>query len=151
LRRAEAPTAISHGSRTIVGRNQIFYGRMSRRLIRDDALARSVARLHARGWRALIRDDMGSFAMMRNTLIEAFQPCSMTLDHLALVDGEIIIELLDVVISRYNRSHRTSSAYFLALMDLAGRLGRRARPLGRLKRIKIWVCRICCDLPTCHY
>jgi hypothetical protein len=33
-----------------------------------------------------------------------------------------MIELLDVVMARYNRSHRTARAYHLALMDLAGRL-----------------------------
>ena len=44
------------------------------------------------------------------------------LDHLAEVDGEIMIELLDVVMARYNRSHRTARAYHLALMELAGRL-----------------------------
>jgi hypothetical protein len=32
-------------------------------------------------------------------------------------------ELLDVVIARYNRSHRTARAYHLALMQLAGHLG----------------------------
>ena len=35
---------------------------------------------------------------------------------------EIMIELLDVVMARYNRSHRTARAYHLALMELAGRV-----------------------------
>ena len=94
-----------------------------RKLLRDDALARSVTRLHARVWRALIGGDMAGFEIMRATLIAALQPCSLTLDHLAQVDGEIMIELLEVVISRYNRSHRAARAYHLALMDLAVRLG----------------------------
>jgi hypothetical protein len=33
-----------------------------------------------------------------------------------------MIELLDVVMARYNRSARTARAYHLALMELAGRL-----------------------------
>jgi hypothetical protein len=33
-----------------------------------------------------------------------------------------MIELLDVVMSRYNRSARTARTYHLALMELAGRL-----------------------------
>jgi hypothetical protein len=65
---------------------------------------------------------MAEFADMREALVDALAPCSLTLDHLAEVDGEIMIELLDVVMARYNRSHRTARAYHLALTDLAGRL-----------------------------
>ena len=59
---------------------------------------------------------------MRQTLVGALRHCSLTLDHLAEVDGEIMIELLEIVLSRYNRSQRTAKAYHLALMELAGRL-----------------------------
>jgi hypothetical protein len=93
------------------------------RLLSDDQLARGLSRLHARVWRALIAGDMSSFATHRETLVSALERCSLTLNHLAEVDAEIMIELLDVVISRYNRSQRTAKAYHLALMQLAGRLG----------------------------
>jgi hypothetical protein len=92
------------------------------KLLRDDALARGLTRLHARVWRALIGGDMPGFEALRETLVSALEQCSLTLNHLAEVDGEIMVELLDVVISRYNRSHRTAMAYHLALMELAGRL-----------------------------
>jgi hypothetical protein len=92
-----------------------------RKLISDHELARNLTRLHARVWRALIRGDMAEFEEMRETLVGALEPCDLTLDHLAEVDGDIMIEL-DVVMARYNRSHRTARAYHLALMDLAGRL-----------------------------
>jgi len=92
------------------------------RLIEDRELARGLTRLHARVWRALIADDMEGFEELRETLVSALEPCDLTLDHLAEVDGDIMIELLDVVMSRYNRSHRTARAYHLALMGLAGRL-----------------------------
>ena len=92
------------------------------KLVDDDGLSRSLTRLHARVWRALIAGDMTSFAALRETLVSALEHCSLTLDHLAEVDAEIMTELLDVVISRYNRSHRTARAYHLALMELAGRL-----------------------------
>ncbi len=94
-----------------------------RKIIRDEGLARGLARLHARAWRALINGDMNDFGAMRETLVVALEGYSLTLDHLADVDAEIMTELLDVVISRYNRSHRTARAYHLALMQLAGRLG----------------------------
>ena len=93
------------------------------KLVRDDGLARGLSRLHARVWRALIGADFAGFETLRATLVTALEHCSLTLDHLAAVDGEIMLELLDVVITRYNRSHRTARAYHLALMQLAGRLG----------------------------
>lgn len=94
-----------------------------RKLVRDDDLARGLTRLHARVWRALIGGDLTGFELMRKTLVDALRHCSLTLDHLAEVDGEIMVELLDVVIARYNRSHRVARGYHLALMQLAGRLG----------------------------
>src|SRR5271166_3374236 len=62
-----------------------------RKLIIDQELARNLTRLHARVWRALIRGDMAEFADMRETLVGALAPCALTLDHLAEVDGEIMI------------------------------------------------------------
>jgi hypothetical protein len=92
------------------------------KLISDRDLARSLTRLHARVWRALVSGDMEEFDDLRETLVGELEPCNLSLDHLAEVDGEIMIELLDVVMARYNRSHRTARAYHLALMELAGRL-----------------------------
>jgi hypothetical protein len=93
------------------------------KLLSDDLLARGLTRLHARVWRALISGDLSAFEALRETLVSALDHCSLTLNQLAEVDAEIMIELLDVVISRYNRSQRTARAYHLALMQLAGRLG----------------------------
>jgi hypothetical protein len=92
------------------------------KLISDRELARALTRLHARVWRALIGGDMADFEELRETLVGALEPCSLTLDHLAEVDGEIMIELLDVVMARYKSSHRAARAYHLALIELAGRL-----------------------------
>lgn len=92
-------------------------------LLRDDVLTQGLSRMHARVWRALIGGDMSGFEALRETLVVALQPCGLTLDHLAEVDGAIMVELLDVVISRYHRSQRMAKAYHLALMQLAGRLG----------------------------
>jgi hypothetical protein len=92
------------------------------KLIEDRELARGLTRLHARVWRALITGDMEGFKELREMLVGALEPCDLTLDHLAEADGEIMTELLDVVMARYNRSQRTARAYHLALMELAGRL-----------------------------
>lgn len=93
-----------------------------RRLLTDETLARGATRLHAQVWRALIRGDMRGFESLRESLVQTLEHCSLSLNHLAEVDAEIMVELLDVVISRYNRSQRTARAYHLALMQLAGRL-----------------------------
>jgi hypothetical protein len=90
------------------------------KLVEDRDVARGLTRLHARVWRALIAGDMEDFADLRETLVGALDPCDLTLDHLAEADGEIMIELLDVVMARYARSQRTARAYHLALMELAG-------------------------------
>jgi hypothetical protein len=92
------------------------------KLIPDRELARDLTRLHARVWRTLIAADMEGFEELRETLVGTLEPCGLTLDHLAEVDGEIMIELLDVVMARYKSSHRTARAYHLALIELAGRL-----------------------------
>ena len=91
-------------------------------LIADREHARDLTRLHARVWRALIGGDMGAFEELREALVGALDSCNLTLDHLAEVDAEIMIELLDVVMARYKSSRRTARAYHLALMELAGRL-----------------------------
>lgn len=103
----------------------LIFDRLSsayRRILPDERAARGLTRLHARVWRALINGDMTDFGVMRGTLVAALEDCGLTLDHLADVDAEIMIELLDVVISRYNRSLRTARAYHLALIELAGRV-----------------------------
>ena len=93
-----------------------------RRLVGDEIVARGLTRVHARVWRALIGGDMSNFQALRETLISMLGPCGLTLDHLAEFDRDIMVELLDVVMARYNRSQRTARAYHLALMQLAGRL-----------------------------
>ena len=93
-----------------------------RRLLSDVALAGAMSRLHARVWRALIAGDTPGFEALREALVAGLDHAGLTLDHLAEVDAEIMVELLEVVVSRYARSHRTAMAYHLALMELAGRL-----------------------------
>ncbi len=96
------------------------------RWLGDVALARGMSRLHARVWRALIAGDMRGFEALREALVSALGLANLTLNHLAEVDNEIMVELLEVVVSRYSRSQRTAVPYHLALMELAGCLLPRA-------------------------
>jgi len=81
-----------------------------------------MARLHCRVWRAMISGDMVAFEALRRDLIEALALRHLALDNLADADAQIMVELLEVVMTRYQRSMRTARGYHLALIELAGRL-----------------------------
>jgi len=84
--------------------------------------ARKLARLHTRSWRSLISGDMAKFEALRWDLAEALDECRLDIDDVADADVEILIELLDIVMTRYQRSMRTAKGYHLALIALASRL-----------------------------
>lgn len=85
-------------------------------------MAHRLARLHAQSWRALISGDVLKYDASRRLLTDAVGRCDLDTGVLAAADFEILDELLDVVLSRYQRSMRTAKGYHLALIDLAGRL-----------------------------
>ncbi|MGD0723878.1 MAG: hypothetical protein ABR970_22845 [Roseiarcus sp.] len=85
-------------------------------------LPRGLARLHARLWRALMAGDMPAYAVLRQNLVEALDECRLDIADLADADARILAELLEIVMSRYQRSMRTAKHYHLALIALAGRL-----------------------------
>ena len=84
--------------------------------------ARKLARLHARSWRTLIVGDMAKYDALRWDLVEALDGHPLDLDDLADADAQILVELLEIVMTRYQRSMRTAKGYHLALIALAGRL-----------------------------
>lgn len=84
--------------------------------------SRSLARLHSRMWRALIAGDMPQYAELRWELVAALDECRLDIEDLAEADAQILVELLDVVMTRYQRSMRTAKGYHLALIALAARL-----------------------------
>lgn len=85
-------------------------------------VARKLARLHTRSWRSLISGDMAKFEALRWDLAEALDECRLDIDDVADADVEILVELLDIVMTRYQRSMRTAKGYHLALIALASRL-----------------------------
>ncbi len=92
------------------------------------ATPRKLARLHARVWRELISGDMAKFESRRWDLVDALEECRLDMDDVAEADADILVELLDVVMTRYQRSMRTAKSYHLALIALATRLAPPARP-----------------------
>jgi hypothetical protein len=52
-------------------------------------------------------------------LVAALAECRLDLGDLAEADAQILVELLDVVMARYQRSMRTAKCYHLALIALA--------------------------------
>ena len=86
------------------------------------AHAWSLARLHARTWRTAIAGDFDGFEAARSALGDALPEYRLSGDDVAVADAEILVELLDVVMARFQRSASTARAYHLALIALAGRL-----------------------------
>jgi hypothetical protein len=86
------------------------------------AMSRKLARLHTRMWRALIEGEMPQYDALRWDLVEALDECHLDMDDLADADAQILVELLDIVMVRFQRSMRTAKGYHLALIALAGRL-----------------------------
>ena len=93
-----------------------------RRRLGVGAQAWTLARLHARTWRAAIQGDMQGFEAGRWDLTDALNEHRLDNDDVADADAEIIVELLDVVMARFQRSSNTARSYHLALIALAGRL-----------------------------
>ena len=93
-----------------------------RRRVADGEAGWALARLHCRVWRALIADDTAKFDRLRGELVVAIVHRGLKLDSLADADAQIISELLEIVIARFQRSQRVAKGYHLALIELAGRL-----------------------------
>ena len=86
-----------------------------------------LARLHARAWRALMSGEMAKFEALRWDLADALDEFHLDIDDVAEADAQILVELLDIVMTRYQRSMRTAKGYHLALIALAGRLSPSSR------------------------
>src|SRR5579863_3817347 len=86
----------------------------------DDA--RALAGLHAKVWRALIGGEFARFAPLRAQLVEALARSSMSLDDFAAADSDILVELLEIVVARFQRSQRTAIGYHLAIIELSRHL-----------------------------
>ncbi len=87
--------------------------------LRHQGEARNLASLHAKIWRALISGEYESFAQLRHELVDALETVSLSLDDFAAADAEILVELLEIVVARFQRSHRTAVGYHLALIELS--------------------------------
>jgi hypothetical protein len=91
-----------------------------RRRLSDPQICRSLARLHARVWRALISGDLMEFEALRGDLVEALAGAGLDLDCLAEADERTLTELVEIVVARFHRSQRLATGYHLALIKLAG-------------------------------
>lgn len=96
-----------------------------RERVSDFGTVLKLARLHARVWRALIEGDMERFEEQRAALVEALDEQGLTLDCLAEADARTMEELVEIVVSRFQRSQRLATGYHLALIGLAERLAPR--------------------------
>jgi hypothetical protein len=93
-----------------------------RRRIGMGAPAWTLSRLHTSAWKAAISGDVNAFEKARWKLGSAMREHRLNGEDLADADAEIIVELLDIVMARFQRSPSTARSYHLALIALAGRL-----------------------------
>jgi hypothetical protein len=93
-----------------------------RRRLGTGSNAWTLARLHARAWKAAILGDRDDFDAARWALLAALDEHLLSSADAADADAEIIVELLDIVMARFQRSASTARSYHLALIALAGRL-----------------------------
>jgi hypothetical protein len=95
------------------------------RLGRRGPAAQNLAKLHAEAWRALIASDLPRNATLRRELVQALDDARLDANSLLVEsDGEILVELLEIVMARYQRAMYTAKGYHLALITLAGRAAR---------------------------
>ena len=85
------------------------------------------ARLHCRVWRALIAGDEANYECLRMELIAAAARSGLEVACLSRGDAQTMAELLDIVVTRFQRSERVASSYRLALLELAERLVARSK------------------------
>jgi len=89
------------------------------------ANAIGLARLHCRVWRALIAGDEANYECLRAELVAAVTRGGLEVACLDRGDAETMVELLDIVVARFQRSERQASSYRLALFEFAERLAAR--------------------------
>jgi hypothetical protein len=85
------------------------------------ASAWTLARLHSRVWKAAIHGDAQRLETARFDLARALGEQYLG-EEMAGADSQIIAELLDIVMARFQRSASVARSYHLALIALAGRL-----------------------------
>ena len=93
-----------------------------RRRLADEDAGSMLARLHCRVWRALIAGDMSKFERLRGELVVAIGRRGLKLDSLVDADAQTMVELLEIVFARFQRSKRVAKGYYLALIELAAHL-----------------------------
>ena len=86
-----------------------------------------LTRLHCRVWRALIAGDEANYECLRTELIAAAARSGLEAACLSRGDAQTMAELLDIVVTRFQRSERVASSYRLALLELAERLVARSK------------------------
>jgi hypothetical protein len=88
----------------------------------DEPRAGSLARRHARQWRALIAGDMARFDELRSDLAAALAAFHLDVGCALEADVCVLAELYDIVMARFGRSPRSAQAYRDALTALAAKL-----------------------------
>ena len=88
----------------------------------EEPQAASLARRHARQWRALIAGDMTRFDELRRDLVDAVAAFELDVGCMLEADVGVLAELYEIAMARFDRSPRSAQAYRDALKELAIKL-----------------------------
>jgi hypothetical protein len=88
----------------------------------EEPQAGSLARRHARQWRALIAGDMALFDALRRDLVAELAAVELEVGCALEADVCVLAELYEIAMARFDRSPRSAQAYRDALTALAAKL-----------------------------
>jgi hypothetical protein len=88
----------------------------------EQGRAASLARRHARQWRALIAGDVARFEALRRDLAAALAAFELDAACTFEADACVLVELYEIAMARFGRSPRSAQAHRAALKALAARL-----------------------------
>jgi hypothetical protein len=88
----------------------------------EEPQAASLARRHARQWRALIAGDTALFDQLRRDLVAELAAVELEVGCALEADVCVLAELYEIAMARFDRSPRSAQAYRDALTALAAQL-----------------------------
>jgi hypothetical protein len=85
-------------------------------------IARPLAQHHYRMWKYLLDGHVDEAAQLRRELVKLIRLAGLTEGDLDDADRTVLVELMQVVMARFNRSPHTACDYSLTLVDAASGL-----------------------------
>jgi hypothetical protein len=115
----EDPADLAEWADTVIHERLLDSYRSS---FREEATVELFAYLHGQAWRALFAGDKKKFSALRCKLMDLLAKRDLGRKTLARVDADVVRELLETVMTRYEHSMSAAVSNHLALIQLGGQL-----------------------------